>query len=717
MKKGIVFVLLICFLFPNRVFAVERVSMSLEYDGEKHVYENFVTTLIVNGDVLKDLPMPPVILQDYTYVPVREVFEHMGAVVDWKDCSREIYIGHGDNLIVMEIGKPVININNVNMSIPVAPRIINDKTMIPVRFASELFGFDVGWNDATRTVTVNEPPPKATPTPTPPAVPNETFREEESTSIDIEADKSHKKTELSIDVSAAAILTETNPETKITGIVLPERNGTFIYQIQASSRISRVEKLLLQDNRMVLDIHNAEMALPKTTYTVENNQYLSRIRAGQNQITPTMVTRIVFDFALPVSYTVGISDDRKTITVAFEKNTVSGVTFASDSFGDTIEIEGKTPPVVNINPMSDPERLVIDLPLSNLSLDIPAELRTDGSTLVRSVGITQTDQNTARITAGLEGEVSYSVTAADKKTVIRITKPTYRNISYNAERRQIVIPKAAGITGYFNEYDQYHQLRYVFEFQNDYSGHFGYGEYRVRDGYIDSVAIETVGGKTRLTVLENRILAYTVTQDDSNIYINALHPKQKYSKIVVIDPGHGGTDTGARGVGAMTEKDINLSIAEKALAYFESIPGIKAYSTRRTDVKPSLEDRTAFGNDLGDVFVSVHINASNYNPDAAGSDVFRYNYANAALTGHSMRLAEITQRNFIRELQSFDRGVKTDNFQVLRDSKIPAVLCEIGFLTNMEEARKLETDEYRTKSAWAVYSSIAEFFETYSPAR
>ncbi len=80
-------------------------------------------------------------------------------------------------------------------------------------------------------------------------------------------------------------------------------------------------------------------------------------------------------------------------------------------------------------------------------------------------------------------------------------------------------------------------------------------------------------------------------------------------------------------------------------------------------------------------------------------------------------LAETLQKNLLKELGSNDRKTKTENFIVLRQSNIPASLCEIGFVTNPEEAAKLGSSEYRQKVAQAVYNSLKELFKLYPTGR
>ncbi len=150
------------------------------------------------------------------------------------------------------------------------------------------------------------------------------------------------------------------------------------------------------------------------------------------------------------------------------------------------------------------------------------------------------------------------------------------------------------------------------------------------------------------------------------------------------------------------------------MALLDNDPNIKGYATRTTDVYPSFDDRTNLGNTVGDLFISVHINSAS--PETAnGTEVFYYNAADVSLSRgiSSSLLAQTLQANLLEKLGSFDRKVKRENFIVLRQSTVPSTLCEIGFITNVEEGAKLNSPEYRQLAAEAIYQSVKTLFEKY----
>ncbi|MDG3581418.1 N-acetylmuramoyl-L-alanine amidase family protein [Galbibacter pacificus] len=158
-------------------------------------------------------------------------------------------------------------------------------------------------------------------------------------------------------------------------------------------------------------------------------------------------------------------------------------------------------------------------------------------------------------------------------------------------------------------------------------------------------------------------------------------------KRIVIDVGHGGKDSGAIGINGIKEKDVVLNIALEVLRLNKkSKTPLNIFLTRYNDTLISLSDRTKLANTLDtDVFISLHCNHSD-NANARGIEVYVAN-TKSQFSGLSTLLAYLLQAYFKKELGFESRGVKFANFQVLRENVDyrPAVLVEVGFLTNEDE--------------------------------
>jgi len=183
-------------------------------------------------------------------------------------------------------------------------------------------------------------------------------------------------------------------------------------------------------------------------------------------------------------------------------------------------------------------------------------------------------------------------------------------------------------------------------------------------------------------------------------------PDVKQNKfLVVIDPGHGGPDPGAIGIGGIRETDVVLEIS-KIVKKLLSEKGANVRLTRKNEVDLDLPRRVSLANETdADIFVSIHANASRgKRRDINGLETFFYRGSRGRL------LAKKIQKQILRVSPgSPDRGVKQGRFYVIKNTRMPAVLVEIGFLTGRLDARRLEKTSHRKRLAYAIAKGILEY--------
>lgn len=224
-------------------------------------------------------------------------------------------------------------------------------------------------------------------------------------------------------------------------------------------------------------------------------------------------------------------------------------------------------------------------------------------------------------------------------------------------------------------------------------------------------------------------------------------------KVIIIDPGHGGLETGAKGKFGTEEKNITLAIGLKLKSVIERNLAAQVVLTRDKDIDFSLDSRAAIANNnRADVFVSIHTNSS-YRKDARGSETFflsrnatdeearrlaylennsaevesgivndnkneiqmiLWDMAQAAYLKQSSQLAEFIQKELNVLLGTENRGIKQAPFKVLTGVACPAVLVEVAFISNPEEERRLGTDEFQNNVAQAVYRGLVNFLRVSS---
>lgn len=172
--------------------------------------------------------------------------------------------------------------------------------------------------------------------------------------------------------------------------------------------------------------------------------------------------------------------------------------------------------------------------------------------------------------------------------------------------------------------------------------------------------------------------------------------------IVVVDPGHGGPDPGAIGIGGIREKDIVLDISLQVASILEK-SGVQAILTRSQDIDLDLEPRVQMAERAdAAVFVSIHANAIDMSrPDINGLETYYYD--------SGLELARVIHSNILQNIDVRDRRVRSARFYVLRRTSMPAVLVETGFVTGREDAARLATPAYRSQMAAAIARGILQY--------
>jgi N-acetylmuramoyl-L-alanine amidase len=214
-------------------------------------------------------------------------------------------------------------------------------------------------------------------------------------------------------------------------------------------------------------------------------------------------------------------------------------------------------------------------------------------------------------------------------------------------------------------------------------------------------------------------------------------------RTVVIDPGHGGDEHGARGAGGTLEKDITLQVARRLRTLIESRLGLRVFLTRDDDRAMSLDDRAAYANSQkADVFVSIHANAA-LRPVMKGAEVFylsvdradadarrlgesreqlpalggsarsidliSWEAAQAGYLEQSSTLAGMIEQALRGRVEMSPRPVQQAPFRVLVGATMPAVLVEIGYLSNREQERALASGEYQDQIAQGLFDAILQY--------
>jgi len=292
-----------------------------------------------------------------------------------------------------------------------------------------------------------------------------------------------------------------------------------------------------------------------------------------------------------------------------------------------------------------------------------------------------------------------------------------------------------------------------------------FGERRYEDPFVSAIRFAGDGATIEFRSPGAVARAYSLTSPDRVVVeiSRAAAPGQPLplplpspeTPTIVIDPGHGGTETGAIGAGGLQEKQATLEIARRLAASLPRVLSCRVVLTRESDAVVSLDDRTAVANhEKADLFLSIHANssrapgvrgsetyylsleasdrlaqeaanrenqASSASPTPAGSstnpdlDFILWDLAQSAHLKESSELAEAIQQELNGVSHTENRGIKQAPFRVLVGARMPAVLIETAFISNPDEEKRLASPEFQESVADAIASAVAHFFAKRRP--
>jgi N-acetylmuramoyl-L-alanine amidase len=192
-------------------------------------------------------------------------------------------------------------------------------------------------------------------------------------------------------------------------------------------------------------------------------------------------------------------------------------------------------------------------------------------------------------------------------------------------------------------------------------------------------------------------------------YLHLMNTKGSavQNRIIVLDAGHGGSDPGATN-GSVQEKDVVLDVTKRLRVLLEQA-GAKVVLTRDRDTFISLNERPNIAvRHFGELFISIHTN-SHGNTTALGAETYYNSNINTNLS-EEMSLAKYINNEIVSNASMVNRGVKYGNFAVIRPIEMPAILIELGFLSNPSDYAKLTSNEYLQIFAQSIYNGIESFY-------
>ncbi len=226
-----------------------------------------------------------------------------------------------------------------------------------------------------------------------------------------------------------------------------------------------------------------------------------------------------------------------------------------------------------------------------------------------------------------------------------------------------------------------------------------------------SLTLTEKDGKTEAVFEFNSVYEVTVTEDEEFLYFSLVRPHEKYDKIVVIDPGHGGIDIGTSG-GGYTESAINLAVVQYLKEMLDEREEWKVYYTRLNNTLPDLSTRVEFANALhADMLISVHCNHNPvsvvngvevlYSKVQGEGDMFNSRYLAELCSGY------VTEATGLKERPLVERS---SNLHIIKYCKMPMALIEFGYMSNRKDLSIITTEKAQRACAEGIYRTIEEAY-------
>ncbi len=570
--------------------------------------------IILNGQAVI-LDDPSFIHIDRALVPLRFVAESFGAVVGWEQKTKTAMVTLNGKKINLTIDSPNVTINQEKIkldenSIPKLVTFANKsdaRTMVPVRFISEILGFEAGYDIVKEQPFINT------------EVVKDEVIDEEVVELEPEADKDKDKDEeKDKDKDKDEEKEEIKDLNRISDIYLDYINGKEVIVVDGSKDAKYTITKIKNPERLIIDIMDSSFI--KGDY---------------------------FEYNYDIAFIKGVR--------------------ASQFIGGN-----------NYKPGDKIVRVVLDAKDGEIDPNVKIEV-VDGKLIIYPK---------KSIWENINYDKANSIIS-----ILTLDKTIY-NVSYDNVLKTIEITIPAG-----------------FDNLDDDIG-------SVENGIFEEILILKDSFETKIKLKFNRTIEYEVLSDiiDNEIQIKfkSVNNVSASDRVIVIDPGHGGSQPGATSPNGIKEKDLNLKISLKVEAALKQL-GYNVIMTRDNDKTVGLYERPGKANGIyADIFVSIHANSST-SPTPSGIEVLY----SPATTGTNKKvdqypLAKMVMDEILKATGAKERGViKRPDLVVIREANMPAILVEVGFLSNAEEEKQITNDSYQNKLVEGIIKGIEKYFAMY----
>ncbi len=699
-------------------------SLTIKYDGKKQTYTGAQTKVTYEGAEISLGDVPGIIIDNTCMVPFREVFVNgLGVAYAYDSTTGTIALEQNGIIINMTVGSKTAYVNGVKKTLDIAPKKIKfysvnkTKVYVPARFVAESLGYGYTWNNSER-VSQIVPPLK---------IKYDEFATEWVMYTGVKGNVVYNGNDVDVSdmpcislddtilIRAEKVFSETigvDYSYDSTSQTITLKRNDVTVSMSINSNIAIVNGMPYEMDtaaRMVTaqKTGNSYVMIP-AAFTAETLGY----GYSWNENTQTVIlTRVESNYT-------SLTWQEDLLMSSYYSAMVTDITVSHKKNLDILSITGTSPLIVNVNE----ERTGMDLQIEVCNvynqIDYINKTFTDG---IFINGITVTPSSNG-ITINLDKNTNCSFYTSQSGNTFQIVfcENITTDVANSMYQMKFVLPSGVGISSITDE-DRYYENTFILTIPGDYIEYFSANPILYNPTVIERITLSLSDtGNTEIKVVTHKLQGYRLNDCGDYIGVNVANPSYIYKNIVVLDAGHGGKDVGALN-SSIYEKELNLSIIYgEAKQYFDSSDSeIKAYWTRIDDTYVSLADRAAFATEVeADLFVSLHMNSAT-SKTANGLEVL-YAATNSYVMSEldSKTMADIFREQLMADLDMKDRGVKNrSNLVVLKSNNVPAVLIELGFISNTSDFKKLSDPEFQQAAAASIYEATKACFELYPTGR
>lgn len=691
--------------------------LQLYYNNKSVTYSGTRGSVVVDSNPIDVMDLPSLIINNTALVQAYKVFADstVGASYHFDEETNTLTLCNDTTNIQLTMGSKAAKVNGKLKNMDTAPLVVTNldtdftSIMVPGGFVAYYLGYDYNWNTTTKTSILKKSP-----------ILNVPEQSEEESLPDKEVLPDGTLLTLSLQPT---FLNEYNNLSSITNVTEGAEDKSYssyitsitmegmtqnseTYAIRGTLPFSK-SILTKEDSTVSLHINNATSFAQ--TYMLGGFLAGSIVATTQDTASSTGTT-ITFHLTDPsLKYELSVSADGYTIYVRMFRNLIYEVSAGVSSGLEYLQITGIKELEVTI---TESDNLI--------TLQMPGTVNGVGDNNIATT--LDTIHNLAITSLGNMTILTFEKTGSDSYTIVK-NGNQYR-IVFGADTTEYTLlfnlPPGVSFQSITTQ-DQYYNNRILIKLPGDHVSYFMENGIKWSGNMVNKVGLLLKDGFTQIIIETASIQGYKLAELSSGVVgITLGDPQDIYEHVVVLDAGHGGTDPGAiRKLNGITyyEKDLNFTILyELAKQYFDAPDSkIKAYYTRYNDTLINLYDRAAFSDQVdADMFISLHMNA-NTKTAPKGTEIYYYasNTSTNAAGLNSKTLANIFLESITSKLGTQKRYISSKNLVVTRESNVPSVLIELGFMSNKEDLALLTDDIFQEEAAYAIYLTICEIFETY----